>query len=64
MSSILPDKRLPVKTGDGCECLAIKSRPLLANPTAAVEVGTEQFRVRATIVTEEPQRSELYAKIE
>jgi deazaflavin-dependent oxidoreductase (nitroreductase family) len=36
---------------------------LAANPTATVEVGTEQFRVRATIVTEEPERSRLYAKM-
>jgi deazaflavin-dependent oxidoreductase (nitroreductase family) len=36
---------------------------LLANPTATIEVGTEQFEVRATIVTEEPQRSMLYAKM-
>jgi hypothetical protein len=33
------------------------------NPTATIEVGTEQFEVRATIVTEEPQRSMLYAKM-
>jgi deazaflavin-dependent oxidoreductase (nitroreductase family) len=36
---------------------------LAANPTATVEVGTEQFPVRATIVTEEPERSRLYAKM-
>jgi deazaflavin-dependent oxidoreductase (nitroreductase family) len=36
---------------------------LRANPTATVEVGTEHFPVRATIVTEEPQRSELYARL-
>jgi deazaflavin-dependent oxidoreductase (nitroreductase family) len=36
---------------------------LLANPTATVEVGTEQFPVRATAVTEEPERSRLYAKM-
>ena len=36
---------------------------LRANPTASVEVGTEQFPVRATIVTEEPERSRLYAKM-
>jgi deazaflavin-dependent oxidoreductase (nitroreductase family) len=36
---------------------------LRANPTATIEVGTEQFPVRATIVTEEPQRSELYARL-
>jgi deazaflavin-dependent oxidoreductase (nitroreductase family) len=36
---------------------------LRANPTATVEVGTEQFPVRATIVTEEPERSRLYAKM-
>jgi deazaflavin-dependent oxidoreductase (nitroreductase family) len=34
---------------------------LLAHPSATVEVGTEHFPVRATIVAEEPQRSELYA---
>ena len=33
---------------------------LLANPVATVEVGTEQFQVRATAVTEEPERSRLY----
>jgi deazaflavin-dependent oxidoreductase (nitroreductase family) len=36
---------------------------LRANPTTTVEVGTEQFPVRATIVTEEPERSRLYAKM-
>ena len=36
---------------------------LRANPTVTVEVGTEQFPVRATIVTEEPERSRLYAKM-
>ena len=36
---------------------------LLANPNATVEVGTEQFPVKATLVTEEPERSELYAKL-
>jgi deazaflavin-dependent oxidoreductase (nitroreductase family) len=36
---------------------------LRANPTATIEVGTEHFPVRATIVTEEPQRSELYARL-
>lgn len=36
---------------------------LLANPTATVEVGTEKFQARATAVTEEPERSRLYAKM-
>lgn len=36
---------------------------LLANPLASVELGTEQFQVRATAVTEEPERSRLYAKM-
>ena len=36
---------------------------LLANPNATVEVGTDQFPVRATLVTEEPERSRLYAKM-
>lgn len=36
---------------------------LRANPTAVVEVGTEEFPVRATLVTEEPERSRLYAKL-
>jgi deazaflavin-dependent oxidoreductase (nitroreductase family) len=36
---------------------------LRAHPTASIEVGTEQFPVRATIVTEEPERSRLYAKM-
>jgi deazaflavin-dependent oxidoreductase (nitroreductase family) len=36
---------------------------LVAHPTATIEVGTEQVPVRATIVTEEPQRSQLYAKL-
>ncbi len=36
---------------------------LAANPNATVEVGTEQFPVRATLVTEEPERSRLYAKM-
>src|SRR3954470_422805 len=32
----------------------------LANPAVTVEIGTEQFRARATAVTEEPERSRLY----
>lgn len=36
---------------------------LLANPVTTVEVGSEQFQVRATPVTEEPERSRLYAKM-
>jgi len=36
---------------------------LLANPTVTVEVGDEQFQARATAVTEEPERSRLYAKM-
>ena len=36
---------------------------LLANPTVTVELGTEQFQARATVVTEEPERSRLYAKM-
>jgi deazaflavin-dependent oxidoreductase (nitroreductase family) len=32
---------------------------LVANPLASVEVGTEQFQVRAT-VAEEPERTRLY----
>lgn len=36
---------------------------LLANPTVTVELGTEQFQARATAVTEEPERSRLYAKM-
>jgi deazaflavin-dependent oxidoreductase (nitroreductase family) len=36
---------------------------LRAHPIATVEVGTEQFPVRATVVTTEPERSRLYAKM-
>jgi len=36
---------------------------LRANPTATVEVGTEKFQARATAITEEPERSRLYAKM-
>ena len=36
---------------------------LLANPTVTVELGTEQFQARAIAVTEEPERSRLYAKM-
>ena len=36
---------------------------LLANPDASVEVGTERFSVRAIAVTEEPERSRLYAQM-
>jgi deazaflavin-dependent oxidoreductase (nitroreductase family) len=36
---------------------------LLANPIALVELGTEQFQARATAMTEEPERSRLYAKM-
>ena len=36
---------------------------LLANPTITVELGDQQFRARATAVTQEPERSRLYAKM-
>ncbi len=36
---------------------------LLANPVTTVEVGKETFRVRATQVTQEPERSRLYARM-
>ena len=36
---------------------------LLANPAVTVELGNEQFQARATAVTEEPERSRLYAKM-
>src|SRR5438067_8799375 len=36
---------------------------LLANPIVTVELGNEQYQVRATAVTEEPERSRLYAKM-
>jgi len=36
---------------------------LLANPIVTVELGDEQFQARATPVTEEPERSRLYAKM-
>lgn len=36
---------------------------LLANPVATVEVGKETFSVRATPVTQEPERSRLYARM-
>jgi deazaflavin-dependent oxidoreductase (nitroreductase family) len=36
---------------------------LLANPTVTVELGTERFQARATAVTEEPERSRLYARM-
>jgi len=36
---------------------------LLANPTVTVELGDTQFQARARAVTQEPERSELYAKM-
>ena len=36
---------------------------LLANPDVVVEVGDEKFPVRATAVTEEPERSRMFAKM-
>jgi deazaflavin-dependent oxidoreductase (nitroreductase family) len=36
---------------------------LLAHPAATIEVGTEQFQVKSTVVLEEPERSRLYAKM-
>src|SRR4051794_39206134 len=36
---------------------------LLANPIVTVELGNEQFQARATSVTEEPERSRLYARM-
>jgi deazaflavin-dependent oxidoreductase (nitroreductase family) len=36
---------------------------LLAHPSATIEVGTEKFEVKPTVVLEEPERSQLYAKM-
>jgi deazaflavin-dependent oxidoreductase (nitroreductase family) len=36
---------------------------LLANPDVTVELGSEQFQARARVVTEEPERSRLYARM-
>ena len=36
---------------------------LLANPNVTVELGNERFQARAKAVTEEPERSRLYAKM-
>jgi deazaflavin-dependent oxidoreductase (nitroreductase family) len=36
---------------------------LLANPVVEVEYGTQKFKARAS-VTEEPERTELYARME
>ena len=36
---------------------------LLANPSVTVELGDDQFQARATAVTQEPERSRLYAKM-
>jgi deazaflavin-dependent oxidoreductase (nitroreductase family) len=36
---------------------------LLAHPAVTVELGDEKFQARATPVTEEPERSRLYAKM-
>ena len=36
---------------------------LLANPIVTIELGSEQFQARAIPVTEEPERSRLYAKM-
>ncbi len=34
---------------------------LLANPTVTVELGTERFQARATVVADEAERARLYA---
>ncbi len=36
---------------------------MLANPTITVELGKEKFQARAIAVTDEPERSRLYAKM-
>jgi deazaflavin-dependent oxidoreductase (nitroreductase family) len=36
---------------------------LKAHPDVTVEIGTETYRAHATPVTEEPKRSQLYAKM-
>ncbi|MDQ2997245.1 MAG: nitroreductase family deazaflavin-dependent oxidoreductase [Chloroflexota bacterium] len=36
---------------------------LLANPTITVELGKEKFQARAIAVTDEPERSRLYAEM-
>lgn len=35
---------------------------LLANPVVSVELGTEQFQARASVVTDERERERLYAR--
>lgn len=35
---------------------------LLANPVVTVELGTERFQARASVVTEERERERLYAR--
>ena len=61
-----------VKDGDRLVIIASKggadSNPdwyynLLANPTVSVELGDERYQARATAVTEEPERSRLYAQM-
>jgi deazaflavin-dependent oxidoreductase (nitroreductase family) len=36
---------------------------LLAQPLVTVEMGDEQFQARATVISAEPERSRLYAKM-
>ena len=61
-----------IKDGDRIVVIASKggadSNPdwyynLLANPNVIVELGTERFQARATLVTDEAERSRLYAKM-
>ena len=59
---------------EGARCVVIASKGgadthpdwyynLLAHPMVTVELGSEQFPARATAVTEEPERSRLYAQM-
>ena len=61
-----------VRDGDRIVVIASKSGDdsnpdwyynLLANPIVTVELGNEKFQARAIAVTDEPERSRLYAKM-
>ena len=57
------DRYVIVASKGGAETHPDWYHNLVANPNVTVEIGTETFKAQAAI-TEEPERTELYSKIE
>ena len=57
------DRLVVIASKGGAETNPDWYHNLLANPSVTVELGTKQFQARARAITEEPERSRLYAKM-